>query len=110
MRRDLAVCARIRQARQELRLTLDAVASQVGITKQALGKIERGETAPRLDTLLRIAQALGVRAGQLLDAEPVANSPAHLRRRASALLGAMGEEDLARAVAVLQSLGKHAKR
>lgn len=41
-------------------LTLDQVADVSGVHKANLSRIERGEQAPRVDTLRAIASALGV--------------------------------------------------
>jgi DNA-binding XRE family transcriptional regulator len=38
--------------------TLNAIASQVGITRQALWQIENGKTTPSADVLLKICRVL----------------------------------------------------
>jgi transcriptional regulator with XRE-family HTH domain len=50
----------IRDLRQRDHLTIADVASQAGISRGMLSKIENGQAATSLDTLSRIAQALGV--------------------------------------------------
>ncbi|MBL8540874.1 MAG: helix-turn-helix transcriptional regulator, partial [Betaproteobacteria bacterium] len=50
----------IRELRQKDHLTIADVAAQVGISRGMLSKIENGQTATSLDTLSRIARALGV--------------------------------------------------
>jgi DNA-binding XRE family transcriptional regulator len=50
----------VRALRQRDRLTIADLASQAGISRGMLSKIETGQAAMSLDTLSRIAQALGV--------------------------------------------------
>lgn len=50
----------IRDLRQRDHLTIADVSSQAGISRGMLSKIENGQAATSLDTLSRIAQALGV--------------------------------------------------
>ena len=45
---------------------------QAGLTTEALGRLERGEQTPRLDTLFRIAGGLDVDARVLLSDDPAA--------------------------------------
>ena len=55
----------IRALRQRDHLTIADVASQAGISRGMLSKIETGQAAMSLDTLSRIAQALGVSMAQM---------------------------------------------
>lgn len=50
----------IRELRQKHRLTIAEVAEQTGISRGMLSKIENAQTATSLDTLVKIANALGV--------------------------------------------------
>jgi transcriptional regulator with XRE-family HTH domain len=50
----------IRELRQKDHLTIADVAAQAGISRGMLSKIENGQAATSLDTLSRIARALGV--------------------------------------------------
>jgi transcriptional regulator with XRE-family HTH domain len=47
-------------------LSLEQVATRAGITKSYLSKLERGLSSPTIGTLLRLAQALGRSAEQLI--------------------------------------------
>lgn len=58
---------RIRTLRRLQKRTLKDVATQCGFTESLLSKIEAGKTNPPLATLTRIAIALGVSLGDLLD-------------------------------------------
>ena len=51
---------RIRALRLERRLTLQAVAEQAGVSQSLISQVERGLASPSINTLRRIAGALGV--------------------------------------------------
>lgn len=51
---------RIRKERNRLNLTIQKLAEQADINDNFLGKIERGEGKPSLETLVKIANALSV--------------------------------------------------
>lgn len=55
-----AVCLRLRTARIEHGLTLEALAELSGFTKGYLSKIENGKKAPPIGSLARIARAMGM--------------------------------------------------
>lgn len=70
----------IRQARLQAGLTLDDVASQVGVTPGALSHIESGRRLPYPQNAARIAEVLGLSAEEIL----LALDEAHSDRRRSA--------------------------
>ncbi len=55
-----SVGAAIRELRQRHGLTIAQVSEQANVSRGMLSKIENGQTTPGLDTLARIARALGV--------------------------------------------------
>jgi transcriptional regulator with XRE-family HTH domain len=55
-----AVGARIRIIRKAKQVTQEALAEQVEIEPKSLGRIEKGANLPSLQTLNRVADALGV--------------------------------------------------
>jgi len=55
----------LRAARQRVGLSQGELASQVGVSRQAISAIETGRAAPTMPVALRCAQALGVRADEL---------------------------------------------
>ena len=57
---------RVRAARSNLQLTQEELAERIGITSEALGRIERGNASPSLPTLERLCGALGVSPDGLL--------------------------------------------
>ena len=59
--------ARIRARREARGLTQAALAEAVGVSSNYLSVLERGHKLPTLDTLVRLAKALQVSPGDLLD-------------------------------------------
>ena len=57
----------IRRARRERGLTQEEVAKEVGASVAHLSRLESGARQPSLDGLLRIAAALGVEVGEILE-------------------------------------------
>jgi transcriptional regulator with XRE-family HTH domain len=60
------VCRILREQREKQGLSMTALAERAGLTQQAVSYIERGMRTPNLDTLLRIADALGLEPDQLI--------------------------------------------
>jgi transcriptional regulator with XRE-family HTH domain len=56
----------LRRLRQARGLTLDALAEGVGLDKGYLSRLERGQKAPSVATLLRLSASLGVPVAELL--------------------------------------------
>jgi len=57
----------LRDARKRLGLTQEEVAERSGVHPTEVSRIEAGKRDPRTSTLLRLARALEVRPGELLD-------------------------------------------
>ena len=57
----------IRRYRKEKRLTLRAVAEKAGISEGFLSQVENDVNSPSVDTLLNICNAIGVKAGDILN-------------------------------------------
>lgn len=59
---------RIRQTRMARGLSMDELVRRMGhfVTKQAISKYETGKTVPNSETLIRIAEALGVKTSRFL--------------------------------------------
>lgn len=60
------VGGRIRQGREALGLSQEALADRMGTSHQQVGRVERGETDLRLSTLLDFARGVGVSASELV--------------------------------------------
>lgn len=58
----------VRQFRQRRNLTLEDVAFEMGVTKAYIGFLETGSRYPSIGTLVRLAEAMKVPPGELLDA------------------------------------------
>lgn len=59
--------ARLKEARQTLGLSLDAVASLSGVSRSMVSQIERGESSPTIATLWNLTRALQVDFAGLLE-------------------------------------------
>ena len=58
--------SRIKAARENRKITQEELAAMVDLSPTHISVIERGVKPPRLDTFIRIANALGVSADSLL--------------------------------------------
>lgn len=59
--------ARLKEARREQGLSLEAVAKLSGVSRSMVSQIERGESSPTISTLWNLTRALGVDFAGLLD-------------------------------------------
>ena len=64
------VCDRVRTLRKSKGLTLEQLASLSGVSRSMLSQIERGQANPTLGVTFRIAQAFGIKLGDLVDSPP----------------------------------------
>jgi transcriptional regulator with XRE-family HTH domain len=58
---------RLARRRRTLGWSRYRLAQSLGVSRDYLGKVERGQASPTVEMLQRIAKALGVKPGQLLD-------------------------------------------
>jgi transcriptional regulator with XRE-family HTH domain len=73
----------IRELRQKHGLTIAQVSEQAGISRGMLSKIENGQTSAAMDTLARIARALGVSMSMLFSKyDATSPSAQHVRKGA----------------------------
>ncbi|HSM92780.1 MAG TPA: helix-turn-helix domain-containing protein [Anaeromyxobacteraceae bacterium] len=68
----LGLTLALRWARQDAGLSQAALARQLGVSQQAIAKVEHPDANPTLDTLLRVAAALGMSLS--LSRQPVGSS------------------------------------
>lgn len=69
------IARRIRDLRASLGLSLDALASQCGVSRSMISLIERGEASPTAVVLEKLATGLGVTLAALFDEPRSAASP-----------------------------------
>jgi len=65
--------ARLSRARQEGGLSVRGLSAKSGVSSSTLGYVEQGRQYPSVETLERIARALGVSAGWFMGSEPQRN-------------------------------------
>jgi transcriptional regulator with XRE-family HTH domain len=62
----LALAKRIRSGRERIGVSQEDFAEDCGLHRTAIGLLERGESIPSLDTLLLVAQSLGLTVSELV--------------------------------------------
>lgn len=67
MARQVPIGARLRAARVNRGLTLEAVATAAGISQGFVSKLERDQVSPSVATLVAICDAVGLRIGDLFE-------------------------------------------
>ncbi len=73
------VCERIREIRKSMKLTQSQFAELASLSEDSVGKIERGDTVPTIDTLHKISPGLKISIEKLL---PLEKTPANKRNKA----------------------------
>ena len=99
----VAIGARIKAARERVHLTLEQLAEIIDISPTHMSVIERGVKTPKLDTFVRIANALGVSTDALLQdvVVPVNDS---IMAELSARIGRMSQKDQERILNAIRAL------
>jgi transcriptional regulator with XRE-family HTH domain len=90
---------RLTELRTAKNSTIDAIAEQLGVSRQAMWYWETGRRTPRPEHVKKIAQLFGVPAAQLLPAQPRKVEPGHhtamgLLKREIARLHGVSEEKI----------------
>jgi len=80
-----AIGARVKQQRMTRRWTLDQLASYAGVSRRVLVNVEQGAVNPRVGTLLRLSDALGVGLPALVE-PPASRTPKLTRNGQGAAL------------------------
>lgn len=81
--------ANIRRARVRRKLTQDDLAQTVHTTRQTISNYETGRSRPDVETLQRLADALGVELTELLDGAPSAADACRAALRRVCIMGAV---------------------
>ena len=99
----VAIGARIKAARERVHLTQEQLAEIIDISPTHMSVIERGVKTPKLDTFVRIANALGVSTDALLQdvVIPVNDS---IMAELSARIGRMPQKDQERILNAIRAL------
>ena len=99
----VAIGARIKAARERVHLTQEQLAEIIDISPTHMSVIERGVKTPKLDTFVRIANALGVSTDALLQdvVVPVNDS---IMAELSARIGRMPQQDQERILNAIRAL------
>ena len=104
----MEIGSRVRSRREELRLTQEELARELGVTHQHVSRIEAGQAAPSLELLVKLSRAFGVSADFLLTGEPEPALSVAAAIRADALLSAGVKQHLIGIIEVLRSSGERA--
>lgn len=100
---------RIREERLKLNLTQEALAEDVDLTTAYIGQIERGERNLTLESLIKVANRLGVTVDYLLTDSITAEKDTSLIRLAQLLNGrTLSEKEMA--VEVVKTILQHIDR
>lgn len=97
---------RIRSHREAAGLSQQALAERAKISYKYLGTIERAQVSLSVEVLMKLAKALDVKAGELLDQEAVEKAELS---RAKFILAELPERELTLAVEMLELLKQHAR-
>lgn len=94
--------ANVRHYRRAKTWTLERLATEVGVSRETIGKIERGVSAPLFDTVEKIASALGVSPLVLFNAQPCPSGErGRLLKEINKTLANLNDKQLASALRML---------
>ena len=99
---------RVTIVRKQRRLTQTALGERVGTSGDIIGKYERGEMKPSVETARKLADALGVSLDYLTGTEE-ANVPSEETRRRMQEIEQLPEEDRARIYHLIDALIRDAR-
>lgn len=97
-----AIGQRIKKAREKTHLTQEQLAELVDLSPMHISVIERGAKPPKLETLVNIANALGVSADTLLQ-DVINNRTKAVSSEAADLLGQLSAEEQRRVLSALRA-------
>ncbi|HMB11127.1 helix-turn-helix transcriptional regulator [Saliniramus sp.] len=97
--------ANVRHHRKAKGWTLEQLAGMIGVSRETIGKIERGVAAPLFETAEKTAAALDVPAPVLFgaDAVPGTGERARLLTEINTTLSRMNDDQLGRAAKMLRA-------
>ena len=65
------ICLKVQLERQKRRLSQEQLALMAGLNRNTVGKLERGESSPSIDTIEKIAKVFGMSFNELTDVSKV---------------------------------------
>ena len=77
---NLLIARRVRELRDSLSLSLDALATRSGVSRSNISLIERGESSPTAAVLDKLASALGVALASLFEDKDTGAEPSPVAR------------------------------
>ena len=99
----VAIGARIKAARERVHLTQEQLAEIIDISPTHMSVIERGVKTPKLDTFVRIANALGVSTDALLQ-DVVVPANQSILAELSVRIGRLPQKDQERILNAIRAL------
>ena len=99
----IAIGARIKAARERVHLTQEQLAEIIDISPTHMSVIERGVKTPKLDTFVRIANALGVSTDALLQ-DVVVPANESILAELSVRIGRLPQKDQDRILNAIRAL------
>ena len=99
----VAIGARIKAARERVHLTQEQLAEIIDISPTHMSVIERGLKTPKLDTFVRIANALGVSTDALLQ-DVVVPANESILAELSVRIGRLPQKDQERILNAIRAL------
>jgi transcriptional regulator with XRE-family HTH domain len=106
---NVSIGKRIRQYREEQRMTQEKLAEKTNLSVTYIGMIERGERLPRLDKFIEIANALGV-SSELLLADVLVTGYKVKISKIAEQLEKLPEEERTRIYEVVETMIKHGQK
>ena len=103
----VAIVARIKAARERVHLTQEQLAEIIDISPTHMSVIERGVKTPKLDTFVRIANALGVSTDALLQ-DVVVPANESILAELSVRIGRLPQKDQERILNAIRALTEYA--
>ncbi|NRB04552.1 MAG: helix-turn-helix transcriptional regulator [Rhodobacteraceae bacterium] len=98
---------RLKDARQSLGLSLDAVAKLSGVSRSMVSQIERGESSPTIATLWNLTRALQVDFAGLLEEGPAGDVIEVIRKDEAPRIDNCGDGCAIRILSPPEDVGKH---
>lgn len=95
---------RIKELRRSKEMSQEALSERMGISAKYLSSIERGRENPTLDTLINLAQALGIDISEVFNFSLEDKSKKDLKKFIVALLKDSSEEKLKLTAKIVKSI------